>query len=241
MLGVRGCEERPGEFRSSQNFIGREGSKIRDARYVPPPVQEMNPALHALERFVAEPPRSIPPLVAAALIHYQFEAIHPFRDGNGRLGRLLITLWLCEKKYLIQPMLYMSAYFERSIQSYNDRLLRVSQNAEWNEWVEYFLLGVAEESLSAEKRTHKLFELHRSYRHRFQGRRSSALLLKLIENLFISPGITTRYAAELLGVTPAAAQRHIDRLVEYSILTEVTGRAKGRIYLARQIISETSA
>jgi len=158
LRGVRGDRDRPGHFRDSQNWIGREGASIHEARFVPPPVKEMNEALDHFEKYlhlephvgqhgtaaIEEDPTLSPLLVRLALIHYQFEAIHPFRDGNGRVGRLLIPLLLISHGRLRAPVLYLSAFFERQRTTYYDLLLGVSQRGTWTEWVDFFLRGVAE-------------------------------------------------------------------------------------------------
>ena len=141
MRGVRGDSATPGEFRRSQNWTGSPGSTLADATYVPPPPSELMDCLSAWERFLHD--ESLPPMVHAALVHAQFEAIHPFLDGNGRVGRLLITLLLAERGVLPQPLLYLSAYFERTRQDYYTHLLNVTERGHWEEWLVYFLNGVA--------------------------------------------------------------------------------------------------
>ena len=150
MGGVRGDVAMPGEFRRSQNWIGRPGSTLTDATYVPPSPDELMPCLAALEDFLHD--RTFPPLVHAALVHAQFEAIHPFLDGNGRVGRLLITLLLVERDVLPSPLLYLSAYFEQMRQEYYARLLGITERGEWEEWLVYFLDGVAVQSADAVER-----------------------------------------------------------------------------------------
>ncbi|HEV2118437.1 MAG TPA: Fic family protein, partial [Terriglobales bacterium] len=141
MTGVRGHHATPGRFRTVQNWIGTPGSTIATASYIPPPPGEVEPCLAAWEKFLQQ--SKLPPLVTIALAHYQFEAIHPFLDGNGRVGRLLITLFLIERKILPTPLLYLSAFFEASRRDYYDGLRGVSERGAWNDWLEYFLLGVA--------------------------------------------------------------------------------------------------
>jgi Fic family protein len=186
MQGVRGYAQRPGEFRYVQNYIGQQGQPINTARFVPPPVDQMNQCLQELEKYWGNP-SELPALVELALIHHQFEAIHPFRDGNGRIGRLLITLLLCERKLLPQPLLYLSAYLERNRNAYMDHLLAISQRGAWVEWVNFFLRGVAEQSQDAVERLNRLLELWRGYRQKLQLAQSSALCLKLVDELFRIP------------------------------------------------------
>ncbi len=163
MHGVRGEHLTPGEFRRSQNWIGPPGCTLMDAVFVPPPVEEMKASLDAFEKYLHEP-TTLPPLVRFALVHYQFEAIHPFLDGNGRIGRLLTTLLLCREGIFPQPLLYLSAYFETKQQQYYKFLLHVSLKGEWNAWIHYFLLGVSEQSQDSIARTEKLLELWTGYR-----------------------------------------------------------------------------
>ena len=235
MRGVRGETQTPGEFRRSQNWIGPPGCTLMDARYVPPPVDEMIEALGRFETYLhAE--SVLPPLVRMALIHYHFEAIHPFLDGNGRIGRLLITLLMCADGLLPQPMLYLSAYFEAHRDAYYHHLMGVSRRGEWLPWVDFFLQAVEVQSRDAIERTDTLLALWNAYRARLQEARASALLLRLVDELFSFPAITTRIAAESLGVTPRSAQLNINKLVEAGILVEATGQKRNRIYVATGIV-----
>jgi Fic family protein len=235
MTGVRESHLTPGEFRRSQNWIGPAGSKLNDALIVPPPVPEMHAALDALEKYL-HGPSDLPVLVRLAMIHYQFEAIHPFLDGNGRIGRLLVSLLLCEWKVLPSPLLYLSAFFERHRQDYYRLLLAVSQKGQWESWVQFFLSGVLEQSLDAIQRAARLRALRDEYQTGLQRARSSALLLKLVDGLFHHPAITVPGAARQLKVTQRAASQNIGKLVRAGILTEATGRARNRIFVANGII-----
>jgi len=158
MEGVRGDQATPGEFRRSQNWIGRPGYTLNEAEYIPPPVPEMHDALNALEKFL-HAVNTYPPLVRVAFIHHQFEAIHPFLDGNGRIGRLLVTLLLVTWDILPMPLLYLSAFFERHRREYYDMLLAVSGKSAWREWVSFFLQGVAEQARHAGTRARRLQDL----------------------------------------------------------------------------------
>lgn len=234
--GVRGQEHTPGEFRRSQNWIGPPGCSLADATFVPPPPSEMCEAIDALEAYLHEP-STLPPLVRLAMIHYQFEAIHPFLDGNGRIGRLMITLLLCMEGILPGPLLYLSAYFERRRSEYYAGLLNVSCDGQWTEWITFFLRGVAEEAMDGVDRATRLLVLRERYREAFHSARSPALLLKLIDELFAAPAMTVARAAEVLCVTPTTARRNIDKLVHSGILRESTGRKRHRVFLADKIIS----
>jgi len=235
MRGTRGEHLTPGEFRRSQNWIGPPGCLLKDATFVPPPETEMKEALSDLERYIhAE--SHLPPLVRMALIHYQFEAIHPFLDGNGRIGRLLITLLLCAEGLLPQPLLYLSAFFERHRSQYYRHLLEVSQQGHWEEWINFFLRGVSEQSVDALNRANQLQQLSQEYRQLLHGKRSSATLLQIADLLFKNPVLTPNAISQALNLTYVSAQKNIDKLVAAGILREVTGRKRGRIYVAQRVI-----
>jgi Fic family protein len=240
MTGVRGGEQTPGEFRRSQNWIGPPGCTLMDATFVPPPVDEMNNALYELEKYLhsASP---LPTLIRLSMIHYQFETIHPFLDGNGRIGRLLVTLLLCTEGVLSQPLLYLSAFFERHRAVYYDHLLAVSQKGQWTDWIKFFLRAVTAQSKDAIVRSDRLLALWQNYRERLQAARSSALLLLLVDNLFQLPVITNTRAVEKLAVTPRSAQLNIDKLVAAGILREVTGNRRNRVYIADEIFHITGS
>ena len=234
MVGVRGHDKAPGEFRRHQNFIGRT-KDIALARFVPPTVPEMQRCMGEFESYL-HTDDDHHELVRLALVHYQFETIHPFMDGNGRIGRLMIVLLMCSWGLLSQPLLYLSPYFEKNSDNYKDLLLSVSQTGNWLDWVEFFLNGVTEQCADAIARSRKLLELQEAYRARVQSPRTSALALKLVDSLFVSIGINTKQAAALLEITNAAAQRNIDKLVDVGILEEITGGARDRFYLAREVV-----
>ena len=235
MRGTRGEHLTPGEFRRSQNWIGPPGCLLKDATFVPPPEAEMKEALSDLEKYI-HAGSHLPPLVRMALIHYQFEAIHPFLDGNGRIGRLLITLLLCAEGLLPQPLLYLSAFFERHRSQYYRHLLEVSQQGHWEEWIHFFLRGVSEQSVDALNRANQLQQLSQEYRQLLHGKRSSATLLQMADLLFKNPVLTPNAISQALNLTYVSAQKNIDKLVVAGILREVTGRKRGRIYVAQRVI-----
>lgn len=236
MRGGRGQVSQPGEFRDVPNRIGRPGQPFADSRYVPPPVAGMHWALSHFETFLNHP-NSLPFLVQLALIHYQFEAIHPFEDGNGRVGRLLLLLLLCAKGYLARPLMYPSAFLERRRSEYMDCLLRVSQEGAWIDWIDFFLEGVAEQSQDAVSRAQQLLALWQNYRDQMQTARSAAISLQLIDQLFAAPAVTAAYVQQVLEVTPVTAQRAIDRLLDAGILQEATGQRRNRIYMAPEVFA----
>jgi Fic family protein len=227
--GVRGDVFTPGEFRRTQNWIGPAGSTLETAPYVPPPVDEMLRALGVLENFIHEP-SALPPLLRLGLIHYQFEAIHPFLDGNGRLGRLLIALLLSAWELLPQPLLYLSAYFESNRLAYYDLLLAVSQRGAWEEWLIYFLEGVRVQSQDAVMKIGRLQSLRSEYQAQIQSRRAPARLLRVVDLLFAGPVLTARQVESELGIPFPGAQRLIDQLIQLGILREVTGGKRNRVY-----------
>lgn len=236
MAGVRGGAATPGEFRRSQNWIGPPGTTLKDATYVPPPVVggELQAALDAFERYL-HADDEYPLLMRLAFIHYQFEAIHPFLDGNGRIGRLLIVLLMVHWELLSQPLLYLSAFFERNRDAYYDRLYSVSARGAWREWVSFFLNGVTEQALDAVRRARRLQELQVDWRSRFEDGRSVALL-RLVDRLFDSPVLTIRQAEAALGVSYRAARLSVQRLVDTGILRPIGESAYARLFVAEEII-----
>lgn len=234
MKGMRGEHATPGEFRRSQNWIGPGGCTLQNASYVPPPPEHLMDCLGQWEKFLHD--RSLPPLVQAALMHYQFEAIHPFLDGNGRVGRLLITLFLVERGILPMPMLYLSAFFDATRQKYYDHLNAVRTRAAWELWLEYFLNGVARMSEDALSRATRINELLATWRQVVSGT-SSKTPAELVDLLGETPFWTTKRVAERTGVAFTTAQRAIDRLQSTGILTPVSDAKRDRVYCAKQIMA----
>lgn len=239
MTGVRGDLATPGEFRTSQNWIGSPGSKLNEATYVPPPVAEMQTALDAFEKYLHQE-NDYPPLVRLALIHYQFEAIHPFIDGNGRIGRLLISLLLVHWNLLPLPLLYLSAFFERNRRDYYDMLLAVSERGAWDEWVIFFLRGVESQATDAVSRAKRLQDLQTEWRQQLTVSGATARLLLLADYLFNSPIVTTRRVQFLLGVSYRTANQNIDKLVTAGILEQRGTSSYNRVFFAKQILDIVS-
>jgi Fic family protein len=235
MEGVRGEKATPGEFRRSQNWIGRPGSTLSDAEFVPPPVNEMHEALNALEKYL-HIENEYPPLVRLTLIHYQFETIHPFLDGNGRAGRLLISLLLVHWNLLSLPLLYVSAFFERHRQDYYNLLLAVSERGAWREWLLYFLRGVAEQSRDAIARAKRLQDLQLEWKRRLSHARASALLPRLADCLFESPILTIPHAQKLLSVTYHSAPLNVEKLVKADILQKWEDISGMKMFFAKDIL-----
>ncbi|MCZ6636366.1 MAG: Fic family protein [bacterium] len=236
MEDVRGGHATPGEFRTSQNWIGPPGCTLQNATYVPPPPDDLMPTLGAWEIFLHNP-GDLPLLVQLALVHYQFEAIHPFLDGNGRVGRLLVPLLLCEKGVLPHPMLYLSAYFERHRDAYYRLLLNVSRQGAWMEWITFFVQGVHIQARDAVWRARQLIDCQNRYKDQLQTTRSSAMLIRMVDHLFQSPTTTVSTLAKVLNITFRSAQNNVNKLVDLGILKEITGRRRNRIYLAKEILT----
>lgn len=235
MENVRGGKLAPGEFRRTQNWIGPAGSTLTTATYVPPPVEEMLSALDQMEKFIHSG-NDNPALVQAAMLHYQFEAIHPFLDGNGRVGRLLIILLFCEWELLPQPLLNLSVYFERYRQEYYDRLLAVSQRGEWEAWVRFFLRGVSLQAKDSVVRLERLQGLRTRYQAVAASGRNSERMEKVLDFLFMRPILSVRQLEKGVGLNFVAAKRYIEKLTEVGILHEVTGYSRNRLFRADEIL-----
>jgi Fic family protein len=229
LTGVRGAYRSPGELRRTQNWIGRAGRPLAEASFVPPPPEEVPAALGALERFLHEPD-DLPLLVRIGLAHAQFETIHPFLDGNGRVGRLLITFLLCERGALHKPVLYLSHYFKRHRQSYYDHLQAVRDAGDWEGWLAFFLRGVAEVSVEAAVTARKILELREDHRRRITGQmgRAAGNGHRVLDRLYERPIMSVADARTLLGTTFAGANQIVQRLVDLGILSEFTGQARHR-------------
>jgi Fic family protein len=235
LTGVWGGYATPGEFRRSQNWIGPPGCTLEDATFVPPPPERMWECLDPFEKYL-HADHSLPPLLTIACLHYQFEAIHPFVDGNGRVGRLLVVLLLVEWGLLDDPLLDLSAYIEPRRDEYYDRLLAVSTEGDWTGWLGFFLEAVERQAADAAGRARRLQELRDDFRARVATTRSSGLLGVLVDSLFETPALTIARAVELLGVTHRAARLNIEKLVDAGILTEVGGRTRNRLFLASDVL-----
>ena len=227
--GVRGEEKQPGEFRDTEVYIGGSGS---EARFVPPPPSIVPYAMRNLETYIQTGGR-YEQLIDIGLVHYQFETIHPFRDGNGRMGRLLIMLMLCESEWLPDPYLYPSTYFNRNREQYTDLLLAVSQRGAWEEWLEFFLRGISSQAEEAFTRASELLDLRDAYRDRYRSAANSVSQLAI--EVFSTPYITPREAEDLLGMSYHTANNAIRTLEEDGVLEEITGNSRNRVFQAREV------
>jgi Fic family protein len=234
MKGVRGGHAHPGEVRRTQVWIGPPGSSIRLATYVPPPPGELADCLKAWEKFLHD--RSLPPLVQIALAHYQFEAIHPFHDGNGRVGRLLITLFLIERGILPTPLLYLSAWFEATRRDYYELLLAVSNDGEWEEWLTYFLAGVARQSEDASSRMRRINALIDRWQHDLAAERSR-LPAKVVTWLAANPYLMVKGVARQHEVAFTTAERAVQALERCGILKQVNMLKRDRLFCATDLLA----
>jgi Fic family protein len=231
MKGVRGAERNPGEFRRSQNWIGAGGCSLVQATYVPPPPYEMLQSLDNLEKFLHSP-QPMPTLIKVGLAHAQFETIHPFLDGNGRTGRLLITFLLCEQNILQRPLLYISYYFKKYRAEYYDRLQAVRDSGNWEGWLKFFLRGVyevAQEAAATARKIVNLKEEHRQLLLKAMGRRSGNALA-LLESLYFRPILTVEHAEAITNLSYPNANSLIKDLSDIGLLQEITGQKRNRAF-----------
>ena len=229
LTGVRGTERTPGELRTSQNWIVPVGSALMDATFVPPPAHEVPDALSALERFIhAED--DLPLLIKIGLAHAHFEMIHPFLDGNGRVGRLLISFLLCERGVLAKPVLYLSHYLMRHRAEYYARLQAIRDTGDWEGWLLFFMQGVAEVGREAAETARQILLLREAHRRAItdQFGRTSGNGLRVLERLYEQPIIGVEDVRALTGTAFPAANALVQRLIEVGILTEMTGQRRNR-------------
>lgn len=241
MSGVahnRGAHITPGEFKREQNWIGAR--LIQNSRFVPPPPREAEQCMSDLERYIHADESDVPLVVRLALIHYQFEAIHPFPDGNGRIGRLLLPLILAERREMSHPLLYLSSYFEKHYDQYIDLMYDVSRLGAWEPWIRFFLQAVIASCEDGIKKAKALQDLHTSYRTQVQTARSSALLARIIDDLFNIPATTIPYAQRDLKISYNAAKNNLDRLVNAGVLIVDPRGGRPTWYIAAGIIATSN-
>ena len=237
MEGVRGGEKTPGEFKKSQNWIGPAGCTLRDATFVPPPPHEAEKGMGELELYLHNP-QQLPILVDCALIHYLFETIHPFLDGNGRLGRLLITFYLHRKRVMDKPLLYLSYFFKKNRQEYYDRLNMVRDKGDFEQWIAFFLKGVVVTADSAVDTARNILELQTTHRNLlWQKKISSPLAVGILEKLYYTPYVSVNDIARNFNISYQAASTLVSQLENAGILKEITGRKRDKRYIYAEYLN----
>ena len=235
MRRVRGQEKNPGKFRNEQNaIIKTEGTRTK-VTFTPPPHEKVPKLLENLERFLQAEHGDISVLIQCAMIHYQFEVIHPFGDGNGRIGRLLILLILCKKNILPEPLLYLSSFFDLHLKEYYDGLLEVSRKSRWNRWIKFFLRAFVVQSEETIGNIQKLASLQEQYRNILNSQNASGKTIRLMEHLFENPYITVPRASKLLNSTYPTANNSIKILVKAGILKQTNLIHRSKIFVAEEI------
>ncbi|MCK5787149.1 MAG: Fic family protein [Candidatus Sabulitectum sp.] len=232
MQGVRGSHLTPGEIRKTQNWIGPGGSSLNEASFIPPPPDELPELLSDLEKYLHSD-SMLPLLVKIGLAHAQFETIHPFLDGNGRIGRLLITFLLCERKVLSKPVLYLSYYLKNNRSEYYEKLQNIRRKGEWEEWLLFFLRGVEEVSTQASLAAKQIILLRENHRSLITETfsRSAGGALQVLENLYTNPIVSVREVQEITGTSYPPANELVKSMEEIKILREITGRKRHRRYM----------
>ncbi len=236
LQSARGGTKSPGEFRRSQNWIG--GTRPGNALFVPPPVNELGPCLDAFERFMHEDASRLPALIKAGLLHVQFETLHPFLDGNGRIGRLLVTLYLCINGVLNKPLLYLSLFLKTHRAEYYRLLQEVRENGNWEAWLDFFLTGVAQTANQAFEAATHIVDLFRQHRERIatEGERANSTLR--IHDLFqLNPFLTSNQLVRQTGLSSPTVNTALADLQRLGIIEEVTGRKRGRVFSYRRYLS----
>ena len=236
MKGVRGENRLHGEFRKNQNWIGHQNSRPQEAQFVPPQPEEVPRLMQELINYLNTDDR-LPLLVKCSLMHYQFETIHPFCDENGRIGRSLITLYLCKKKLIIRPLLYLSGYFEAHRREYINLLLNTNKDGKFEDWIRFFLNAIETQSEDTLQRVARMQKLREDYRQKTQDSFNTIAVTKLIDHLFINPFITITKAEEILGVTYPTAKRLVEKVLQLGILKPSNEVQRNKIFVAHEILS----
>ena len=239
LRGVRGEDKHPGRFRDGQNWIVKRRGRTPEIIYAPPPPEKILELLNNLQAFF-QADHDTSPLVQCAVIHYQFEAIHPFLDGNGRIGRLLLPLILYEKGLLPQPLLYLSAFFDKHREEYYNGLLEVSQKSRWSEWIKFFLQAFSSQADETIKNIQKLSDLRKKYVVILKDRNASSNAVFLMEYLFDNPYITIPKAGKFLRITYPAAKNTVMALVNAGILKQTDIKSTSKVFLAEEIEANLS-
>jgi Fic family protein len=226
----RSSEKQPGEFRKSQNWIG--GTRPGNAAFVPPPPELVLDCMGALERFVHEERKDIPLLIKAGLVHVQFETIHPFLDGNGRLGRLLITFLLCAAGVLREPILYLSLYFKQNRAAYYELLDHVRSKGDWEAWLDFFLTGVTETSEQAATAARRIMAVFEEHRRNIEALgRPAGSVMRVFEHIQRNPIVSIPAAAHKIGISAPTVAKSLEHLQQLGVLREITGRQRHRLFV----------
>lgn len=229
LAGARGGQRSPGEFRTTQNWIGPAGCSLQEATFVPPPPSETMEALSALETFLhADIELPIP--VVAGLVHAQFETIHPFVDGNGRIGRLLITFLLCQRRLLRRPLLYLSHYLKRHRAQYYDRLMAIRDRGDWEGWLKFFLQGLGEVANQATETARQILQLRETHRQFVSEKTTTTNALRFLDYLYQQPVVTARLVVRVLEVSPPTANSLVNQFHNIGLLSELTGKRRNRLF-----------
>ena len=234
MKDARGKDKLPGEYRNIQNWIGPRNCTVQEAIFAPPGPEDVASLMNGLIEYL-NTADGMPLLIKCALMHYQFETIHPFCDGNGRIGRSLITLYLCKKKLIIKPLLYLSGFFEANRREYSSLLLRTNKEGNFEEWIDFFLEGITIQAEDALQRASKMQKLREEYRRKVQDKFQTSSLAKLIDELFMNPYIAITKAKKILKVTYPTAKRLIETLMDLEILVPADDRERNKIFVAHEI------
>ena len=237
LKGVRGSPLRPGDLRTSQNWIGPAGCTLNEATFIPPPPHEVPQRMTELERFLHSE-KGMPLLIKIGLAHAQFETIHPFLDGNGRIGRLLITFLLCEKQVLMKPILYLSHFFKQNRQQYYERLQSVRDTGDWEQWLIFFLRGVVEVSWQATETARRILSLREDHRHTITEHlgRAAGNGHRVLDHLYQHPIVSVSDVRKLIEVSNPAANNLVARLVDTDVLREYTGYSRNRKFIYQSYI-----
>lgn len=235
MKDVRGQEKSPGKYRNIQNWIGPRNCTVQEAIFVPPGPEDVPSLMEDIIEYLNRDD-DMPLLLKCALVHYQFETIHPFCDGNGRIGRALITLYLCKKKLIIEPLLYLSGFFEANKREYTSLLLKTNKEGFFDEWIDFFLEAITVQAEDALQRASKIQELREEYRQKTQNKFQTTSLTRLIDELFMNPYISITKAEKILGVTYPTAKKLIETLMNFEILVLGDERERNKIFVAHEIL-----
>jgi Fic family protein len=235
MKGVRGNELLPGNFKPVQNWIGPQNTKIQDATFVPPPQEEVERLIDDLIDYLNRYPE-IPLLIKCALMHYQFETIHPFCDGNGRIGRSLITLYLCKKNKISKPLLYTSDYFEKHRREYYENLLNANKTGKFEDWIIFFLEAIKIQSEDALERTIKIQNLRGKYQEKTKNHKQAINLLSVVDLLFMNPFVQINQIAKELAITYPTAKKAVQNLIKLNILKPAIQKERNKLFVAHEIL-----